>query len=474
MYDLYIEITTLNQRLVTKKNRKVRRLRELYPGSTARSSTSATTCRSCPSTGSRTCRGEGSGLSAAFRLDSPSGMKFAPHTDDDVDQMLEAHRPVERGRAVRPDPRHRSARPGPRAPRRRLRDGDPADMEALAARNRSADDLVCFAGGGAYDHYVPAVVWPLAGRSEFYTSYTPYQPELSQGVLQALFEYQSMICELTGLEVSNASLYDGATALVEAVNLARSATEPRAACSSAPPSTLGYVDTLRDLRQGSGLPAGGVRRGRRPRRRTPTSDRTWPAVIVQHPNVYGLLEPARELFGARARGRSASDPGVRSAVARGARAARRARRRHRGGRGPGARQPPELRRAVPRRDRDAGWTTSGRLPGRIVGRRSTSTGARRLRADAAGARAAHPPREGDLEHLHEPDADGDRGDRSTSAGSGPGVSQSSGGSAPRRPPTRAERLIGGARRRAAIRRRAVLQGVRGPRCRGRRPRFATR
>src|SRR3954463_13699435 len=97
------------------------------------------------------------------------------------------------------------------------------DMRELAARNRSTDDLVCFAGGGAYDHYVPSLVWALAGRSEFQTSYTPYQPELSQGVLQVLFEFQSMICELTVLEVSNASLYDGATALVEAVHMSRGA-----------------------------------------------------------------------------------------------------------------------------------------------------------------------------------------------------------------------------------------------------------
>ena len=99
-----------------------------------------------------------------------------------------------------------------------------AEMARLAGANRTGSDLVCFAGGGAYDHDVPAVTRALAGRSEFVTSYTPYQPEVAQGILQALFEYQTLVSRLAGLPVANASVYDGATATVEAVNLALAAT----------------------------------------------------------------------------------------------------------------------------------------------------------------------------------------------------------------------------------------------------------
>lgn len=91
-----------------------------------------------------------------------------------------------------------------------------AHLRSLAGRNVPATALVSFAGAGCYDHHIPSVVDHVLRRPEFFTAYTPYQPEVSQGTLQAIFEYQTGICELTGMDVSNASMYDGATALVEA------------------------------------------------------------------------------------------------------------------------------------------------------------------------------------------------------------------------------------------------------------------
>lgn len=156
-----------------------------------------------------------------------------PHTDPEIASMLAfiGLSSLDELFAAVPEALRLAATPRPRAGGASrhldLADGasEPdvrAELSRLAAAN--ASDLVCFAGGGAYDHEVPAAVRSVAFRSEYVTAYTPYQPEVAQGVLQVLFEYQTMVSRLTGLPVANASLYDGATACVEAANLAAAAT----------------------------------------------------------------------------------------------------------------------------------------------------------------------------------------------------------------------------------------------------------
>ena len=159
-----------------------------------------------------------------------------------------------------------------------------AHVTALAARNRLYPDRLTFRGGGVYRRFVPAAVAAVTSKPEFYTAYTPYQPEASQGTLQAIYEFQTLIAELTGLDVANASLYDGATAVAEAAMMARTHTD-RTEVLVAGYLHPEYLEVLRAFGEGRGIK---VRRGSDPGPKTA-------AVIFQQPDFLGLLVDAKAL-----------------------------------------------------------------------------------------------------------------------------------------------------------------------------------
>lgn len=171
-------------------------------------------------------------------------------------------------------------------------------MKALAAKNRGADDSVCFLGGGAYDHFIPAVVDAVASRSEYYTAYTPYQAEASQGSLQAFFEYQTLICQLTGMDIANASLYEGGSAVAEAVFMAINQTGRTGkvlVAQSVHPEYRRTLDTYLvdlDIRaQVLATPDGYLS----PDDLVKAIDDETVCVVVQHPNFFGCLEEVEAL-----------------------------------------------------------------------------------------------------------------------------------------------------------------------------------
>jgi glycine dehydrogenase subunit 1 len=172
-------------------------------------------------------------------------------------------------------------------------------LTGLAARNIDTGREVSFLGAGIYDHYVPAVVDAVLARGEFLTAYTPYQPEMSQGVLQAIFEYQTAICELTGMDVSNASGYDGTTVAADACYLARQATG-RSTVVLAEALNPQVRQVVKTYGPGFGLDVVEV-----PHRAGTTDPDELRAaaggaacVIFQQPNFFGCLEPAPDLASA--------------------------------------------------------------------------------------------------------------------------------------------------------------------------------
>ncbi|MFV2068048.1 MAG: aminomethyl-transferring glycine dehydrogenase subunit GcvPA [Pirellulales bacterium] len=171
-------------------------------------------------------------------------------------------------------------------------------MTSLADQNRHTGQMVCFLGGGSYDHLVPAVVDAIASRSEFYTSYTPYQPEVSQGNLEATFEYQTLIARLTAMDASNASVYDGATAGAEAVLMAfrcQGRHDQVVLASSLHPeyrqTIATYLSNLETDVVTIDAPAGVVAVDALAQQ---ISDKTA-CVVVQHPNFFGCLEDVRAI-----------------------------------------------------------------------------------------------------------------------------------------------------------------------------------
>jgi glycine dehydrogenase subunit 1 len=167
-------------------------------------------------------------------------------------------------------------------------------LKSLSSKNSTVEEYSSFLGAGAYNHYIPSIVDAVISRSEFYTSYTPYQPELSQGTLQAIFEYQTLVCQLTGMDVANASLYDGATAVAEACLMAKRITgregivlakavhpEYRETVATYLTGTGDHLSTVEYSASTGATPLEAIEAA--------ISDKTA-CVVIQHPNFFGSLE----------------------------------------------------------------------------------------------------------------------------------------------------------------------------------------
>ena len=174
------------------------------------------------------------------------------------------------------------------------------ELQGLAMANETSRDLACFLGAGAYNHFVPAAVDAIIRRGEFMTAYTPYQPELAQGTLQAIFEYQSLVAALTGMEVCNASHYDGATAVAEAVNMAYANFRgKRSKVVLSPALNPQYRQVVRTYTPGSNiLFVGDGREGNLqsgPQSLFSLIDNNTALVVVQYPDFFGRVYDYTEL-----------------------------------------------------------------------------------------------------------------------------------------------------------------------------------
>ena len=326
-------------------------------------------------------------------------MRYLPHSDGERSEMLDAIG-VPASMRFLPMCRRRScSRELPDLPRAKSEMAVERALSALAARNVAAGSVPFFAGCGAYKHHVPATVDHVIQRSEFLTAYTPYQPEIAQGTLQYMFEFQSQVALLTGMEVANASMYDGSTAAAEAVLMAHRLTKRKKAvlAGGLHPHYRAVIETISHY-SGHAVEAGAADPAKT---FEAECDKDTSCIVVQMPDVFGRVA---DLSGLAEKAHAAGallivvvteavsfgalkSPGAMGAdIVVGGRPIHRQRAQFRRPLSRAFRHPPEIRAA------DAGAAlrpdARPRWPARLC-------------ADALHARAAHPPREGDQQYLHE-------------------------------------------------------------------------
>jgi glycine dehydrogenase subunit 1 len=225
-------------------------------------------------------------------------MAFIPHTEEDIRAMLAAIG------AASVEDLFDEIPAGLHASGLKLPEGL-KEMEItrlMTERARQNRPLLCFAGGGAYEHHIPAAVWAVASRGEFYSAYTPYQAEASQGTLQVLYEYQSMMASLTGMEVANASLYDGASGLAEAVLMAVRVNRKSKSRRVLLPRTVQptYRRVVRTIVASQNLELIELPYDSQTGRTEPAALDAYAgtdiaALVIPQPNTFGVLEPVDEL-----------------------------------------------------------------------------------------------------------------------------------------------------------------------------------
>ena len=222
-------------------------------------------------------------------------MTYIPHTDSDREAMLKVVG-VERLEDLFQDVPARHRFPKLDLPAALSEMETMEELQDIAAANENTRELVSFLGAGAYNHYIPAAVDSLLRRGEFFTAYTPYQPEVAQGTLQAIFEYQSLVAALTGMETCNASHYDGATAVAEAVNMAFAQFRgKRCKVVLSPALNPQYRETVRTYTPDVSIqmvgdgPEAGDPLSQKPEALIPLIDTNTALVIVQYPDFFGRI-----------------------------------------------------------------------------------------------------------------------------------------------------------------------------------------